>query len=108
MIATNYAIEGVTGEWTHFVYQSEQYKQSFEPSVRASSLRWLHLHADYDDTHPWEALEIVCTLLGTQPAKHEVSHLAECVKRSYTCMYQLGDRCMESWQAQWQLHEAVA
>lgn len=108
MIATNYAIEGVTGEWSHFVYESEKYRESFHSSVRASSLKWLHLHAAYDDTHPWEALEIVCTLLGTKPARHEVNHLAECVKRSYVSMCLLGDRCMVSWQDQQRMREVAA
>lgn len=96
MVATNYAIEGVTGEWSQFVYDSTIYRASFEQSIRASSLRWLHLHAAYDDTHPWEALEIVCTLMGTNPALAEVVHLTECVKRSYVSMCLLGDRCMQS------------
>ncbi|MDE2154892.1 MAG: iron-containing redox enzyme family protein [Xanthomonadaceae bacterium] len=109
MVATNYAIEGVTGEWSQFVYESTKYRESFEKSVRALSLRWLHLHADYDDTHPWEALEIVCTLLGTKPASQEVAHLAECVKRSYVSMCLLGDRCMQSRQEQMmEMREAAA
>lgn len=101
MAATNYAIEGVTGEWANFVYQNKAYRESFEPSIRASSLRWLHLHADYDDTHPWEALEIVCTLMGASPSAEDVAHLAECIKRSYVSMCLLGDRCLRSREDQW-------
>ena len=108
MIATNYAIEGVTGEWSHFVYESTKYRESFAPSTRASSLKWLHLHAAYDDTHPWEALDIVSTLLGMKPVRHEVDHLAECVKRSYVNMCLLGDRCMQSWQDQRKMREVAA
>lgn len=96
MVATNYAIEGVTGEWSHMIYDSAKYRESFDPSIRASSLRWLHLHADYDDTHPWEALEIICTLVGTSPSADEVAHLEECIKRSYTCMILLGNRCIQN------------
>lgn len=94
--ATNYAIEGVTGEWTQPIYDSELYAESFPPKTRASSLRWLQLHAAYDDVHPWEALEIVCTLMGTAPAADEVAHLGECIRRSYTSMCILGDLCMEA------------
>ena len=84
--ATNYAVEGATGEWSERVYESQAYVESFPESVRKSSLRWLQLHAAYDDTHPWEALEIVCTLLGPAPSAAEVAHIGECVKRSYTSM----------------------
>src|SRR6185312_2335477 len=57
--ATNYAVEGATGDWSERVYESRTYVESFPEPVRKSSLRWLQLHAAYDDTHPWEALEIV-------------------------------------------------
>ncbi len=84
--ATNYAVEGATGEWSQRVYESEKYAQSFPAESRKSSLRWLQLHAAYDDTHPWEALEIVCTLLGNAPSATEVAHISECIKRSYVSM----------------------
>ena len=93
--ATNYAVEGATGEWSQLLYDSETYRNSIAADVRTGSLRWLQLHAAYDDTHPWEALEIVCTLLGTSPAAHEVAHITECIKRSYTCMRMLADHCVE-------------
>ena len=96
MAATNYAIEGVTGDWAHLVYTSEKYRDSFAPDVRAASLRWLKLHAAYDDTHPWEALEIVCTLLGNTPSTADVTHLRECIERSYLCMALIGDRCLRT------------
>lgn len=96
MVATNYAIEGVTGEWARMIYESETYRDSFPHDVRAASLRWLKMHAAYDDTHPWEALEIVCTLLGATPTGAEVAHLRECIERSYTCMILLGDRCIRT------------
>lgn len=93
--ATNYAIEGATGEWSHGLYDSASYRDSFPESNRTRSLRWLQLHAAYDDTHPWEALDIVCTLLGTQPSADEVEHITECVRRSYVSMRILADICVE-------------
>src|SRR5690348_14562120 len=94
--ATNYAVEGATGEWSQILYDSESYAAKFPTSTRKASLRWLQLHAAYDDTHPWEALEIVCTLMGGAPAAADVGHIAECIKRSYTSMRMLADRCVQA------------
>ena len=93
--ATNYAVEGATGDWSQILYESKEYAERFPSKIRAGAMRWLQLHAAYDDTHPWEALEIVCTLMGTAPAAHEVSHVGECIKRSYTSMRILADRCVQ-------------
>ena len=90
------------------IYDSVKYRESFDTSIRASSLRWLHLHAAYDDTHPWEALEIVCTLMGMDPSADDVAHLAECIKRSYTSMILLGDRCIQTCRQARMLNEATA
>ncbi|HEX7369470.1 MAG TPA: iron-containing redox enzyme family protein [Rhodanobacteraceae bacterium] len=92
--ATNYAVEGATGEWARQVYESRQYADSFPIATRKASLRWLQLHAAYDDQHPWEALEIVCTLLGMSPSVADVVHVTECVRRTYVCMRVFGDRCL--------------
>ena len=96
--ATNYAIEGATGEWSQRVYESAKYANSFPEPYRKSGLRWLQLHAAYDDTHPWEALEIVCTILGSTPAAAEVAHITECVKRSYVSMRLSMESCIKGLQ----------
>ncbi len=93
--ASNYAVEGATGEIAQYIYASNKYTNKFTAKTRARTLRWLQLHAEYDDIHPWEALEIVCGLLGTAPAKDEVEHIAGCIKRSYTTMHLLLDRCAQ-------------
>lgn len=98
LAATNYAVEGATGEWSQRVYGNQTYAGSFPAESRKSSLRWLQLHAAYDDTHPWEALEIVCTLLGSSPTALDVSHIAECVKRSYLCMRTGMESCLKGMQ----------
>ena len=36
MVATNYAIEGVTGEWSQMIYDSAKYRESFDPSIRVA------------------------------------------------------------------------
>ncbi|MFK2876620.1 TenA family transcriptional regulator [Rhodanobacter hydrolyticus] len=94
--ATNYAVEGATGEWSQRIYESVTYAESLPEQGRTKGLRWLQLHAAYDDTHPWEALEIVCTLVGMTPGVDQVRHLGECISRSYTSMGITLDRCMES------------
>ncbi|MFC5580126.1 TenA family transcriptional regulator [Rhodanobacter terrae] len=93
--ATNYAVEGATGEWSQLLFESKSYAESFPLKTRVGTLRWLQLHAAYDDTHPWEALEIVCTIMGMEPAADEVAHIGECIKRSYASMRILADRCVE-------------
>jgi pyrroloquinoline quinone (PQQ) biosynthesis protein C len=92
--AVNYAIEGATGEWARTLFESEGYAAQFPESTRRGTMRWLQLHAAYDDQHPWEALEIVCTVLGAAPRVTDVMHLTECVKRSYVAMRILADRCV--------------
>ena len=101
MLATNYAIEGVTGEWASLVYESDVYKASVPPEERTNALRWLRLHAAYDDAHPWEALETVATLIGTNPAPEVFDTLCECVIRSYTAMARVGDLCLQQHPVRW-------
>lgn len=92
--ATNYAIEGATGDWARRVYESEHYADTLPATSRTRGLRWLQLHAAYDDRHPWEALEIICTLLGTAPSASTVTQVTMSIRRTYHLMQQFGDRCM--------------
>lgn len=92
--ATNYAVEGTTGGCAQRVYASHQYTESFPEASRKATLRWLQLHAAYDDEHPWEALEIVCTLMGLSPSVASVKHVSECIRRTYTGMRLFADRCL--------------
>jgi len=108
MAATNYAVEGATGKWSQKLYDSEAYRERFDPKGRTRSLRWLQLHAAYDDTHPWEALEIVCSIMGTQPSLDEVEHITECVRRTYVSMRLLADICMQSSRPKETAKEAAA
>src|SRR5262245_18057516 len=47
MAATNYAIEGATGEWTPAVANSAAYVRGIPESERERGMRWLRVHADY-------------------------------------------------------------
>lgn len=94
MAATNLAIEGATGEWSTLVCSSKKYEESFDESTRKKAMRWLKVHAHYDDTHPWEALEIICTLIGKEAEPRYVDLLERRVAQSYDYMHMSLDRCM--------------
>jgi pyrroloquinoline quinone (PQQ) biosynthesis protein C len=81
--ATNYAVEGVTGEWSCVVCSRTTYADSLPEEIRGPATRWLRLHAEYDDNHPWEALEIVATLLGHNPAPAEVEAIRRAIRSTY-------------------------
>ncbi|MEK7918242.1 TenA family transcriptional regulator [Burkholderia contaminans] len=91
--ATNYAIEGVTGEWSALLCAS-RYEERFDPAVRHRAMRWLKLHADYDDRHPWEALDIVATLLGRSPATRDVRDVETSIRKSLSYFMTSLDCCM--------------
>jgi len=94
MAATNLAIEGATGEWSSLICASDQYENSFEDGVRKKAMRWLTMHAHYDDTHPWEALDIICTLIGHDAAPHYVDLLERRIGESYDYMSMSLDQCL--------------
>jgi len=81
--ATNYAIEGVTGDWSCLICSKATYAESLPADIRGPATRWLRVHAEYDDTHPWEALEIVATLLGHAPAAADVEAVQRAIRSSY-------------------------
>jgi pyrroloquinoline quinone (PQQ) biosynthesis protein C len=57
-------------------------------------MKWLRAHARYDDSHPWEALEIVATLLGADPGSRDIEGVHAAIQRSYDYMRILLDDCM--------------
>ena len=95
MAATNYAIEGVTGEWSALVCSNGVYENAFPKEGRKRAMKWLKLHAQYDDAHPWEALEIICTLAGTNPGAELRRQLRDAICKSYDYMYLFLERCMQ-------------
>ncbi|PRE08583.1 TenA family transcriptional regulator [Burkholderia multivorans] len=95
MAATNYAIEGVTGEWSARLCETD-YEQQFDPSLRHRAMRWLRLHAEYDDTHPWEALDIVATLLGQAPSAEQVRAVEQSIRNSLTYFEASLDCCTQA------------
>lgn len=96
MAATNYAIEGATGDWSTLVCAEDAYENTLDPEVRAKAMKWLKLHAKYDDTHPWEALEIICTLVGMNPNRRYFELIRSRVMTSYGYMKMALDKCLAS------------
>lgn len=96
MAATNYAIEGVTGDWSALVCSKSDYEQTFPQDLRSKAMKWLKLHARYDDTHPWEALEIICALMGTRPTARGVDLIRTRVLTSYSYMRVTLDHCLDA------------
>lgn len=92
--ATNYAVEGATGEWAQLVCSSDRYAGSLPEDKRKSGMRWLRAHARYDDSHPWEALEIIATLLGACPSMREIHAVRVALQRSYDYMLLTLEDCM--------------
>jgi pyrroloquinoline quinone (PQQ) biosynthesis protein C len=58
--ALNYAVEGATGEWTRRMREAARTRYgALHLAFDDRALRWVDVHASYDDTHPAEALEVV-------------------------------------------------
>src|SRR5205823_8893652 len=58
--ALNYAVEGATGEWTRTMRSATRTRfEALGIRFDARALRWFDAHAEYDDQHPAEALEVV-------------------------------------------------
>ncbi len=94
--ATNYAIEGATGEWSCVVCATDTYARSLPEEIRVPAMRWLKVHAEYDDTHPWEALDIVATLLGHAPSQAQVAEVRRAIQSSYAYMEMALDHAMRA------------
>jgi pyrroloquinoline quinone (PQQ) biosynthesis protein C len=77
--ATNFAIEGVTGEWTVSVRDAIADGGIEGRKSEGQTMAWLDAHAQYDDTHPAEALELMKSLAVTP---EEQANVARAVKRS--------------------------
>ena len=81
--ATNYAVEGLTGDWSCLVCSKTRYAESIPEALRVKATRWLRVHAHYDDAHSWEALDIIATLLGSNPNQNDVNKIYRAISRSY-------------------------
>lgn len=81
--ATNFAIEGVTGDWCEMVWQSTAYRGLFPEPEQKKAMKWIQAHAAYDDLHPVEALDIVYSLLGNAPDVKSIQKAKSAILKSY-------------------------
>lgn len=99
MVATNFAIEGATGEWTPGVSSSPAYRALLSSPNPDAGLKWLQAHADYDDTHPWDALDIVGALVGPDPTPARVRSLSRAAHKSYALYQSALDTALDTGRA---------
>ena len=83
MAATNFAIEGVTGDWSEHVWESKEYRFLFKEAERKKAMKWIQVHAAFDDLHPVEALGIIHRLLGDDPSKDSILRIRRAIEKSY-------------------------
>ncbi|WP_049820947.1 hypothetical protein [Methylibium petroleiphilum] len=74
------------------VCSNKDYIESLPPKAS----RWLRAHADYDDDHPWEALDVVATLLGHNPPAEVVDEVRRAITRSFNYMELALDGAMKA------------
>jgi hypothetical protein len=83
-------------EWSALVCSNGVYAAAFPEEDRKRAMKWLKMHAQYDDAHPWEALEIICTLAGHEPEQSLADwNLRQAMCKSYDYMYLFLERCMQ-------------
>lgn len=90
--AINFAIEGTTGEWTRCVLPA--FAAHYDHNQIA--LAWLANHAEYDDEHPVQALEIVKNALCAdgEPAMSAVRRTEDAIRRSLELFRAGFDSCV--------------
>jgi len=71
IMASNWAVEGITGVWTAAVADRFAAYAADGARIDAKSMMWLRAHARYDDAHPLEALELVKLTIGDAAAQRE-------------------------------------
>ena len=96
MAATNYAIEGATGDWACYICSSTSYEDGLPREYRHRAMRWLKAHAHYDDKHPWQALAIITKVLGPSPGSVDIRAVQRAIEKSYDYMCLTQEECLNS------------
>jgi pyrroloquinoline quinone (PQQ) biosynthesis protein C len=91
--AANFAVEGPTGEWTKRIRERIRNYSNVEGiEVNEKTFEWIEGHADFDDRHPEQALEIVKAYATTKEEQEKVKYAA---KRALEYYAQALDTCYE-------------
>ena len=93
MSATNFAVEGPTGQWTKRVKDGlANYSAVAGLEVNSKTTTWIAAHADYDDMHPQEALEIIKGYATTADERGRVRNAAKRAMEYYAMAL---DSCLQ-------------
>ena len=95
LVATNIGIEWATGEWSQNVVRGAEtyFDGQWSEKARRRSMAWLRAHARYDDTHPYEAMELVMRCAQDQS---DVARALRAAERSLD-FYTMGlDACLNA------------
>lgn len=78
LAAVNFGIEGPSGVWSKRAQKKiETYKKRKGVKFRKGTLLWINAHADYDDKHPKEALELIKMFARTREERERVTLAAQ-------------------------------
>jgi len=55
----------------------------FKEDERKKAMKWIQVHAAYDDLHPVEALGVIHRLLGDDPSKDNILKIRRAIEKSY-------------------------
>jgi len=78
MSATNFAVEGPTGQWTKRIKDALlSYRGMPGVDINEKTMAWVAAHADYDDLHPHEALEVIKAFAITPEEQMRVRQAAK-------------------------------
>lgn len=92
--ASNFAIEGPTGQWAKAALDGiREYRGAEGTRITEKTFQWVEAHARYDDAHPHEALEIVKAYAKTA---EEQGRVKRAVNRSLEYYAMALDSCYDA------------
>ena len=78
LAAVNFGIEYPVGQWVKRVQENIQsYGNRKGVKIHENTLKWLTAHAHYDDTHPYEVLDLITLFARTKADRNNVTRAAQ-------------------------------